>query len=71
MGRLDHRVRCPCCNGAMVQRFGKNGRFWGCSNWPSCTGTLGKDADALVNKWERKLQAAMKPKRRAKQGAKR
>ena len=30
-------VRCPRCKrGIMVKRNGKNGEFWGCSNYPSC-----------------------------------
>ena len=27
---------CPQCKSAMVKRQGKNGIFWGCSNYPSC-----------------------------------
>lgn len=30
-------VKCPRCQkGVMVQRNGKNGKFWGCSNYPDC-----------------------------------
>lgn len=30
-------VKCPRCKkGVMVKRKGKNGEFWGCSNYPSC-----------------------------------
>lgn len=29
--------KCPRCQkGVMVQRMGKNGLFWGCSNYPTC-----------------------------------
>ena len=29
--------KCPRCKkGVMVKRTGKNGEFWGCSNYPSC-----------------------------------
>ena len=29
--------RCPRCQkGVMVKRNGKNGEFWGCSNYPTC-----------------------------------
>jgi len=27
---------CPRCNGNLVVRNGKNGRFYGCSNYPKC-----------------------------------
>lgn len=29
-------VKCPLCGGFMVPRTGKNGVFWGCSNYPDC-----------------------------------
>ena len=32
--------KCPRCNaGIMVRRNGKNGEFWGCSNYPRCKNT--------------------------------
>lgn len=27
---------CPRCGGTLVLRNGKNGQFWGCSNYPRC-----------------------------------
>ena len=27
---------CPRCGGQMVERNGKYGRFYGCSNYPKC-----------------------------------
>ena len=27
---------CPRCGGTLVERHGKNGAFWGCSNFPKC-----------------------------------
>lgn len=30
---------CPKCGGAMRQRTGANGAFWGCVNYPECKGT--------------------------------
>ena len=29
-------VLCPKCGRAMIRRKGKNGFFWGCSNYPEC-----------------------------------
>lgn len=39
-----HAVSCPRCGGRMVQRTARQGSrvgrsFWGCSSYPSCTGT--------------------------------
>lgn len=31
---------CPRCGGKLVERNGKYGKFWGCSNYPSCKYTL-------------------------------
>ena len=34
--------RCPRCNGMLVERKGKYGKFIGCSNYPKCTFTINK-----------------------------
>lgn len=28
--------RCPKCGGQLIERNGKYGKFWGCSNYPNC-----------------------------------
>lgn len=33
---------CPRCGGQLVEREGKYGKFWGCSNYPKCTFILNK-----------------------------
>lgn len=33
-------VLCPNCEKVMVRRKGKNGFFWGCSNYPECKTTV-------------------------------
>ena len=34
---LKSSIKCPACsNGFMILRNGKNGKFWGCSNYPNC-----------------------------------
>lgn len=33
------RGRCPRCGAKLVLRKGKNGKFYGCSNYPTCTFT--------------------------------
>ncbi len=31
---------CPQCGGPMRERSGRNGRFWGCTRYPDCKGTV-------------------------------
>lgn len=31
---------CPVCGTMMIQRKGRNGLFWGCINYPTCTKTF-------------------------------
>lgn len=33
---IEELGKCPRCNGNLVQRHGKNGEFYGCSNYPKC-----------------------------------
>lgn len=39
--KIQHGV-CPRCGGMLVERRGKYGRFYGCSNYPKCIFTLNK-----------------------------
>lgn len=39
--KIQHGI-CPRCGGVLVERRGKYGRFYGCSNYPKCTFTLNK-----------------------------
>lgn len=43
MAKLDNETyfnkeeeKCPQCNEKLVEKKGKYGRFWGCSNYPNC-----------------------------------
>lgn len=45
-GNLQQRIDtlvpgpcCPTCSSPMVERKGKNGKFYGCSDFPNCRGT--------------------------------
>ena len=38
VGKVEIRS-CPLCQGTMVSRSGKNGRFLGCLGFPKCKGT--------------------------------
>ena len=33
---VPEETRCPKCNGMLMRRLGKFGKFWGCSNFPNC-----------------------------------
>ena len=36
---IDNKIAsgiCPKCGGTLIQRTGKFGRFYGCSNYPKC-----------------------------------
>lgn len=33
---LEGVFKCPKCGSVLVKRKGKNGEFWGCSNYPEC-----------------------------------
>ena len=41
---------CPKCGAEMKQRNGKNGPFWGCSNYPDCKGIVNIPALKPVSK---------------------
>lgn len=36
-------VACPVCGASMVERYSKNGKFFGCSKFPECKGTMPLD----------------------------
>ena len=38
-------VKCETCGGEMVIKWGKNGEFLACSNYPECTNTMDFDRD--------------------------
>ena len=51
-------IKCPRCNkGVMVKRSGRNGDFWGCSNYPRCKMTCNdKDGQPNLEEAQRKIQ---------------
>lgn len=40
-----NEVPCPLCSTPMVTRWSKDGKFFGCANYPECKGTLPVGAD--------------------------
>ncbi|MBB6369425.1 NERD domain-containing protein [Chryseobacterium shigense] len=39
---MNKNISCPECGGNLIERNGKYGIFWGCSNFPGCTYTRNK-----------------------------
>lgn len=44
-GRPADAWRCPRCGHLLKQRRGKNGLFWGCSQYPLCTASFANAGD--------------------------
>jgi len=38
LGEADEKIKCPKCNGPMVIKLAKTGRFLSCKNFPECVG---------------------------------
>lgn len=36
---IYENVKCPYCKGTMIARKSLYGHFWGCAQYPKCTGT--------------------------------
>ena len=51
-------VKCPNCGkGVLVKRSGRNGEFWGCSNYPRCKMTCNdKDGQPDLEDAQQRLQ---------------
>lgn len=46
-------LKCPKCEGPMVPRTSKHGKFWGCKAYPKCRGTrdsMGEAPAILMDK---------------------
>ena len=46
--KAENTFECPNCGSALVKRKGKNGEFWGCTNYPECKTTF-PDKDGKPN----------------------
>jgi len=48
-GKAIPRVRCPECeSGSMIEKSGKYGRFFGCSEYPKCNNTMRTPTEAAL-----------------------
>lgn len=53
----DTHKLCPQCNaGHMVQKHGKFGIFWGCSNYPACTYTEKMNRNTQIDEAHKRLE---------------
>ncbi len=59
----EHEYKCPRCNqGILVKRKGKNGEFWGCSNFPNCRMTCNDVDGKIARENTKKMNFAPKEK---------
>lgn len=47
LGEADEKYKCPICNGKMVIKLSKNGKFLSCANFPKCTGARKEDGSIM------------------------
>ena len=60
---VENAVKCPRCGlGILQKRHGKNGDFWGCSNYPRCRMTC-NDKDGKPNLEEARQRANYRKRR--------
>lgn len=56
-GTVQSSIQCACGNGFIVKKSGKNGDFWGCSNFPTCRETRQYlDAPSGVQRYKYKVR---------------
>ena len=48
MGDAPKEFPCPICNGAMVYKLSKTGRFMSCANFPKCLGARKEDGSEIA-----------------------
>jgi DNA topoisomerase-1 len=48
MGDAPQEFACPLCQGPMVYKLSKNGRFMSCANFPTCLGARKEDGSEIA-----------------------
>jgi len=48
LGEADPQIKCPKCNGPMIIKLARNGKFLSCKNYPECTGARTIDGVELA-----------------------
>lgn len=47
LGEAPENIKCPKCNGKMIVKLARAGKFYSCANYPQCTGALMLDGTEL------------------------
>ena len=47
LGEADASIKCPLCEGLMVIKLSKNGKFLSCANFPKCMGARKMDGSIM------------------------
>ncbi len=47
LGDVEDKYKCPTCNGAMVWKLGKSGKFMSCSKFPDCAGSRTSEGEEM------------------------
>ncbi len=48
MGEAPNDVLCPKCNGRMIIKLARNGKFYSCANYPECVGARKLDGSEMA-----------------------
>ncbi len=48
LGEADKKHICPICNGPMIIKLGKNGKFLSCAKFPDCAGARKIDGEEMA-----------------------
>lgn len=48
LGAAPSEIKCPVCNGQMIVKLAKNGRFYSCAKFPKCSGALTLEGKELA-----------------------
>ena len=47
LGEADEKIKCPVCNGPMIIKLSKNGKFLSCAKFPKCAGARKMDGTEI------------------------
>ena len=48
LGEAPNNIKCPECNGPMIIKLSKNGKFYSCESFPDCEGALTLEGKKLA-----------------------
>lgn len=68
LGEAPSNIKCPKCNGKMIIKLSRAGKFYSCSNYPTCTGALMLDGTELEGPKETGEMCPICGEKKGKQG---